>query len=179
LDCRGRFYKKVLLLSSKTTDRKADMSHNIALLPKGVQNFEELRNGGYHYVDKSDMVWSIANGDKFNFLSRPRRFGKSLLTSTLHYYFEGRKDLFKGLKIMDIEKEWPRRQVFHFDFSGKNTAEELKNHLDFRLGNLTINQFFATKKVTVVSAVTFLIVLIFICLFWCLFDFYFCFISVL
>lgn len=98
-------------------------------LPKGIQNFEELRNGGYHYVDKTDMVWEIANTNKFCFLSRPRRFGKSLLTSTLYYYFAGRRDLFQGLKIMELEKEWPKRQVFHFDFSGKSSAEELKNTL--------------------------------------------------
>lgn len=104
-----------------------------ALLPIGIQNFEELRKGGYHYVDKTDMVWQIANEKKFNFLSRPRRFGKSLLTSTLHYYFEGRKDLFEGLKIMDIEKEWPKCMVFHFDFSGINTAEDLLAHLTDRI----------------------------------------------
>lgn len=107
--------------------------HTMRLLPKAVQDFEELRQGGYVYVDKTDMVWRIANGDKFNFLSRPRRFGKSLLTSTLHYYFEGRSDLFCGLKIMDIEKEWPRRQVFHFDFSGCNTRDDLESLMNDKL----------------------------------------------
>lgn len=104
-------------------------------LPIGIQNFEELRKGEYHYVDKTDMVWDLANTYKFCFLSRPRRFGKSLLTSTLHYYFEGRSDLFEGLKIMDFEKEWPMRQVFHFDFSGISTAEGLSNYMDFCLSN--------------------------------------------
>ena len=99
-------------------------------LPIGIQNFEELRNGGYHYVDKSDMVWEIANSYKFCFLSRPRRFGKSLLASTLHCYFSGRSDLFQGLKIMELEKEWPKRQVFHFDFSGISTAEKLRNVIE-------------------------------------------------
>ena len=99
-------------------------------LPIGIQNFEELRNGGYHYVDKSDMVWEIANSYKFCFLSRPRRFGKSLLASTLHCYFAGRSDLFQGLKIMELEKEWPKRQVFHFDFSGISTAEKLRNIIE-------------------------------------------------
>ena len=66
-------------------------------LPLGIQNFEELRKGGYLYADKTDMVWQIANGDKYNFLSRPRRFGKSLLVSTLQCYFEGKKELFEGL----------------------------------------------------------------------------------
>jgi hypothetical protein len=112
-----------------------DMSNenNMRPLPKMVQDFEELRKGGFVYVDKTDMVWHIANGDKFNFLGRPRRFGKSLLTSTLHYYFEGRKDLFQGLNIMGLEKEWTKRQVFHFDFSGCNTADELNNYIDFAL----------------------------------------------
>ena len=102
-------------------------------LPIGIQNFEELRNGGYHYVDKSDMVWEIANSYKFCFLSRPRRFGKSLLASTLHCYFSGRSDLFQGLKIMELEKEWPKRQVFHFDFSGISTASDLNVHLSEKI----------------------------------------------
>jgi len=102
-------------------------------LPIGVQEFEEIRKGNYIYVDKTDMVWQIANGVKNNFLSRPRRFGKSLLTSTLKCYFEGRKDLFEGLKIMDLETEWPKRQVFSFDFSGKETAEDLYHHINTTL----------------------------------------------
>ena len=102
-------------------------------LPKGIQDFEELRNGGYHYVDKTDMVWELANTNKFCFLSRPRRFGKSLLASTLHCYFSGRKDLFQGLKIMQLEQEWPERQVFHFDFSGIDTATKLYNYINTTL----------------------------------------------
>ena len=107
--------------------------NDIRLMPKAVQDFEELRHGGYVYVDKTDMVWKIANGEKYNFLSRPRRFGKSLLVSTLHYYFDGRDDLFQGLKIMDMEKEWPKRQVFHFDFSGCECADDLSSYLNFTL----------------------------------------------
>jgi len=103
------------------------------LLPKGIQNFEELRCGGYHYVDKSDMVWDMANTNKFCFLSRPRRFGKSLLASTLHCYFAGRKELFEGLKIMDLERGWPKRQVFHFDFSGISTAKDLSAYINIRI----------------------------------------------
>lgn len=99
-------------------------------LPIGIQDFEEMRNGGYHYVDKTDMVWKIANNHKFCFLSRPRRFGKSLLASTLHSYFAGKKNLFQGLKIMELEKEWPNRQVFHFDFSGISSAEKLRDVLE-------------------------------------------------
>lgn len=66
-------------------------------LPLGIQDFEELRKGNYLYVDKTDMLWKIANGDKYNFLSRPRRFGKSLLTSAMQCYFEG-KSCLKGSK---------------------------------------------------------------------------------
>ncbi|MBQ9244439.1 MAG: AAA family ATPase, partial [Proteobacteria bacterium] len=65
--------------------------------PIGIQTFTSIRNDGYVYVDKTDLVYQLANGAKFNFLARPRRFGKSLLVSTLQSYFEGRKDLFTGL----------------------------------------------------------------------------------
>lgn len=100
-------------------------------LPLGIQDFEELRRGGYLYVDKTDMVWQIANGDKYNFLSRPRRFGKSLLTSTLQCYFEGKKELFEGLKIMDMENEWVKRPVIHFSMNlGGSTPETLESYLD-------------------------------------------------
>ena len=104
-------------------------------LPLGIQNFEELRSGSYHYVDKTDMVWDIANTYKFCFLSRPRRFGKSLLASTLHCYFAGKKDLFEGLKITELEEEWPKRQVFHFDFSGIDTATQLYNYMNTALAS--------------------------------------------
>jgi len=102
-------------------------------LPKGIQGFEKIRKEGYLYVDKTDMAWMIANGDQNNFLSRPRRFGKSLLTSTLKCYFEGRKELFEGLKIMELEREWPRRAVFAFDFSGCVTADALADYLNGKL----------------------------------------------
>lgn len=102
-------------------------------LPIGIQSFEEIRTDGYVYVDKTDLVWEMANGKKSNFFSRPRRFGKSLLLSTLQCYFEGRKELFQGLKIMDLEKEWISRPVFRFDFSGAMTAKELEGKIDFIL----------------------------------------------
>ena len=111
------------------------MDNQRKLLPLGIQDFEELRSGGYHYVDKTDMVWELANTYKFCFLSRPRRFGKSLLASTLHCYFSGRSDLFQGLKMMDLEKDWPKREVFHFDFSGKSTAETLEYYLNTQLSH--------------------------------------------
>lgn len=68
-------------------------------LPAGIQSFKAIREGGYVYVDKTDLVWQIVNeGDKYNYLSRPRRFGKSILLDTFQWYLEGRKDMFEGLR---------------------------------------------------------------------------------
>ena len=98
--------------------------------PVGIQTFSELREKGYIYVDKTETVYRMANGNsKYVFLSRPRRFGKSLLASTLHAYFEGRRDLFKGLAIERVEEEWAEYPVLHFDMStakhgGKKQLEE-------------------------------------------------------
>ena len=86
--------------------------------PIGIQSFETIRQNGYVYVDKTDLIYELVQGHVF-FLSRPRRFGKSLLVSTLKAYFEGRKDLFEGLKIAELEQEWRRYPVFHIDFNGK------------------------------------------------------------
>ena len=86
--------------------------------PIGIQSFEKIRRDGYVYVDKTDLVYKLAQGSIF-FLSRPRRFGKSLLVSTLQCYFEGRRELFKGLKIMDLEQAWTKHPVFHIDFNGQ------------------------------------------------------------
>ena len=85
--------------------------------PIGIQTFSEIIRKGYVYVDKTDLVWQLANYAKYIFLSRPRRFGKSLLTSTLEAYFQGEKELFKGLKIMDLEKDWEQYPVFRLDIS--------------------------------------------------------------
>ena len=74
--------------------------------PIGIQTFSEIILGGYVYVDKTDLVWQLAYYAKYIFLSRPRRFGKSLLTSTLESYFLGERELFEGLKIMELEQEW-------------------------------------------------------------------------
>ena len=87
-------------------------------LPVGIQSFEEIRQGGYLYVDKTDIIWQLANeGKKYNYLSRPRRFGKSVLVDTLEAYFMGKKELFEGLKIMQLEKEWVKRPVIRLDMS--------------------------------------------------------------
>ena len=86
--------------------------------PIGIQSFDRIIEGGYVYVDKTDMVYSLAQEGSIYFLSRPRRFGKSLLVSTLKNYFLGRKELFKGLKIDSLEKDWKVYPVFHMDFNG-------------------------------------------------------------
>lgn len=86
--------------------------------PIGIQTFSELIREGYIYVDKTDLVWQLSHYAKFIFLSRPRQFGKSLLSSTLHSYFDGEKELFEGLKIMAMEQEWKQYPVIHLDLSG-------------------------------------------------------------
>ena len=85
--------------------------------PIGIQSFSDIRENGYVYIDKTAMVYTLATEGKVYFLSRPRRFGKSLLVSTLEAYFEGKKELFEGLAIEKLEKEWKRHPVFHVDFS--------------------------------------------------------------
>ena len=100
--------------------------------PVGIQTFSEIRKGGYVYIDKTDLVWNLAHEAKFIFLSRPRRFGKSLLTTTLDAYFQGRKDLFEGLKIMELEKEWESYPIIHVDLSNaknQQTSEALREAL--------------------------------------------------
>ena len=89
-------------------------------LPIGIQSFEELRTEGYLYVDKTDLVYKLVTEGKQYFLSRPRRFGKSLLTTTFQAYFEGKKDLFKGLAIEKLETEWEEYPVLYLDFTGFN-----------------------------------------------------------
>ena len=91
--------------------------------PIGIQTFKTIREGDYIYVDKTDMVYSIAKRYTYVFLSRPRRFGKSLLTSTFETYFKGEKELFKGLAIENLEKDWIWHPVFRFDFSMANYVE--------------------------------------------------------
>lgn len=103
--------------------------------PIGIQTFEQIIDNGFVYVDKTDLVYKLATEGKIYFLSRPRRFGKSLLLSTLKCYFEGRKELFKGLRIDALETEWKQYPVFHIDFNGTNfsTAGTLDKVLDYYL----------------------------------------------
>ena len=106
------------------------------LYPLGIQTFSEIRTNDNLYIDKTAYIYRMANSDgKYFFLSRPRRFGKSLLVSTLQSYFEGRKELFKGLAMEKLEKEWTEYPVLHFDLSGGKHQEEdqLNRYLDYIL----------------------------------------------
>ena len=101
-------------------------------LPVGIQSFQEIREDGYVYVDKTDLVWYMVNrGDKYNYLSRPRRFGKSVLIDTLQMYLEGRKELFEGLKIMELEHDWVKYPVIRLDMSeGGDTSFGIESYLN-------------------------------------------------
>ena len=88
------------------------------LYPIGIQSFEEIRSGGYVYVDKTALIYRLTSTGKYYFLSRPRRFGKSLLVSTMEAYFSGRKELFEGLAMASLEKDWVSYPVLHLDLTG-------------------------------------------------------------
>ena len=107
-------------------------------LPVGIQSFEKIRKDGYLYVDKTDIIWQLANRNKtYNYLSRPRRFGKSVLVDTLEAYFLGKKELFEGLKIMQMETEWVKRPVIRLDMSRAGAEPEtLRSYLDITFDRL-------------------------------------------
>ena len=109
----------------------AEMNMN-RRLPVGIQSFKEIRTEKLLYVDKTDLIWNLVNrGDKYNYLSRPRRFGKSVLIDTLQMYLEGRKELFEGLKIMELEKEWVKRPVIRLDMSQAGAeSKSVRSYLD-------------------------------------------------
>ena len=90
------------------------------IYPIGIQDFESLRNDGYVYVDKTALIYKLATTGRYYFLSRPRRFGKSLLISTMEAYFRGKRELFKGLAIEQLEKDWKEYPILHIDL---NTAK--------------------------------------------------------
>ena len=121
---RKSSYKDRLGIMVETNDRR---------LPVGIQSFEEIRKNGYLYVDKTDIIWQLANkGKKYNYLSRPRRFGKSVLVDTLESYFLGKKELFEGLKIMQLETEWVKRPVIRLDMSQAGAEpESIQSYLDY------------------------------------------------
>ena len=106
------------------------------LYPIGIQNFEKIRQGGFVYVDKTSHIYNLAATGDYYFLSRPRRFGKSLLVSTMEAYFQGRKELFKGLAIEKQEKNWTEHPVLHLDLTGNryltvaDLYEKFELHLD-------------------------------------------------
>lgn len=100
--------------------------------PIGIQTFSRIIREGYIYIDKTDLIWQLAHYATFIFMSRPRRFGKSLLTSTLESYFKGERELFEGLKIIELEKDWEQYPVLHIDLSiikGQQDAKELRSRL--------------------------------------------------
>ncbi len=105
--------------------------------PIGIQNFESLRNDNYVYVDKTALIYKLADTGRYYFLSRPRRFGKSLLVSTLEAYFSGKKELFNGLAIEDMEKDWTEYPILHLDLNTAkyDSADALLNVLNDVLSN--------------------------------------------
>ena len=104
--------------------------------PLGIQNFESIREDGFLYIDKTALVYQIVTSGRYYFLSRPRRFGKSLLISTLEAYFLGKKELFKGLRIEQLEQNWTVYPVLHLDLNARNYSDkealmaELNKHLE-------------------------------------------------
>ena len=117
-------------------------------LPIGIQSFEDIRNNNYLYVDKTEEIYNLISSGKVYFLSRPRRFGKSLLISTLHAFFSGKKELFSGLKIEKFEKDWESYPVFYFDFGGKEykTRKDLEEKLFNILDNIKAKYELSTTQ---------------------------------
>lgn len=107
------------------------------LYPIGIQNFEDLRRSEYVYVDKTALIYRLASTGKYYFLSRPRRFGKSLLISTMDAYFSGKKELFKGLAMEQLEKDWIEYPVLHLDLNGiaYNSEDVLDQVLNDKLSD--------------------------------------------
>ena len=106
----------------------------LKLYPVGIQTFSEIINRDLRYVDKTEYIYRMAHsGGKHFFLSRPRRFGKSLLASTFQSYFEGKKELFKGLAIEKLEKEWTEYPVLHFSMAGGKHMEKEQLQSNFEI----------------------------------------------
>ncbi|WP_301814989.1 AAA family ATPase, partial [Bacteroides caecimuris] len=104
------------------------------LYPIGLQTFSKIRESGFLYVDKTEYIHHLVNSGQYYFLSRPRRFGKSLLLSTIDCFFSGRRDLFDGLAISRYEYDWDPNPVLHLDFTAKDYKEEVS--LDEKLNSL-------------------------------------------
>ena len=113
------------------------MEEKFVKYPIGIQDFESLIEDGFLYVDKTELIYQLVKNGKYIFLSRPRRFGKSLTLSTIKAYFEGKKHLFKGLAIYDLEKEWKKHPVFLLSFARftKDKEDSMDLLLEFHLSN--------------------------------------------
>ena len=111
------------------------LEYTMTKYPIGIQNFQSLREDGYAYVDKTGFVYELAQNGKYYFLSRPRRFGKSLLISTIEAYFQGKKELFKGLALEQLEKDWTVHPVLHWDLNAEryDTPDKLISIIDRHL----------------------------------------------
>ena len=123
-------------LSSAKRKACRNMAKIVNFYPVGIQTFSNIREGNYLYIDKTQYIVDFREKKmKYVFLSRPRRFGKSLFASTLQAYFEGRKELFEGLAIADYEKDWVKHPVLHFDLSGAKhfDADALNSYLNLQL----------------------------------------------
>ncbi len=123
------------------------MKKNLAL-PIGIQSFKEIRTNNYLYIDKTEQIFNLIESGKVYFLSRPRRFGKSLLVSTMDAFFSGKKDLFSGLKIEKLKKDWKSYPVFYFDFGGKEykTRKDLEEKLFNILENIKSKYELSTSQ---------------------------------
>ena len=130
--------------------------------PIGIQDFEKIRKGGYVYVDKTEQLYKMAETGGYCFLSRPRRFGKSLLVSTMEAYFSGRKELFNGLAIAELEKDWVQYPVLRFDLTGKSyTSPDAVNeaigaqlfNLEYKYEVNTIGNAIDTRFQSLIDAV--------------------------
>lgn len=123
------------------------MKKNLAL-PIGIQSFKEIRTNNYLYIDKTEQIFNLIESGKVYFLSRPRRFGKSLLISTMDAFFSGKKELFTGLKIEKFEKDWESYPVFYFDFGGKEykTRKDLEEKLFNILENIKSKYELSTSQ---------------------------------
>ncbi len=125
------------------------MAKIVNFYPVGIQTFSNIREGNYLYVDKTQYIVDFREKKmKYVFLSRPRRFGKSLFASTLQAYFEGRKELFEGLAIADYEKDWVKHPVLHFDLSGAKhfDADALNSYLNLTAFSLMRNFMVKEKE---------------------------------
>ena len=123
-DCSNKF------VSLPVTETDEDM-----LYPIGIQNFEKIRKEGYTYVDKTALIHRLVTTGTYYFLSRPRRFGKSLLISTMEAYFKGKKELFEGLAMEQLEKDWTEYPVLHLDLNGKeyDSPQALTKNINYYL----------------------------------------------